>query len=150
MQQTQIIKTNLVINDIIYQCPNHFIHHYFPILIKHHQWNKWYIPSNSLLFYTLYCDWFEWQFKHFDNLLFKGRMFPLHWMCRIVNMKLMNLLLLDWIPCHFFSCVSMAINLYVVFFLCNAYWEIPSCIGWVFINVGLRTIKFNIKTWNLI
>ena len=61
MNQTQIIKRNVIINNSINCCPNHFIYNYFPILIKYFQWNNWYITFYWLAYDTLYFDWFESQ-----------------------------------------------------------------------------------------
>ena len=53
----------------------------------------------------------------FDNLLYMGPMFLYNWMCHIDNIKLINYLLLEWIPYHFFPCVSMEIDIDVVLFM---------------------------------
>ena len=104
LHQTQIITTNLINNYSINDILNHFIHHYFPILIKHYQWSHWYITLHYLVFDTIYCNWFEFRFKIFYNLLSMSYMFLMHCMCHISNMKLINFFLPDWVP--FFYHVS--------------------------------------------
>ena len=117
MNQTQIIKTNVVLNGIIYQISNHFIHNWFLILTKHQKWNNWYIHFHQLIFDTIYCEWFECQFEYFNNLLYIGPMFLLHYICYMGNMKLMNCFLLEFIPYLFLPCFSMRIDIDFVLLL---------------------------------
>ena len=111
--KTEIIKTNIIIHYTINHFPNHFIHNYFPILIKHDQWKNWWIIF-FIVFDTLYCDFFECRLKHFDKLIYMVTIFLQCWMCHISNMKLMNSFLLDCIHYLFLPCASMAIYLGVL------------------------------------
>ena len=102
LYQTQIIKTNLIINGSINHISYHYKHSFLPMLIKYHQLNNSYIYFHWHIFDTLYYYWMKLLFKHFYYLLSMGPIFFHSWMVHIANMKLMDYFLLGCIPYLFF------------------------------------------------
>ena len=55
LKKTQIIKTDKVFKDSIGNISLHLEHDFFPVIIKHNQWNKCYIFLSEVFWYTLCC-----------------------------------------------------------------------------------------------